>query len=267
VLLDGHSCNAGSAFNAAVGTITCTSAAVLSPQSGLVVVEYSANVSSSSVTFTYAANPTVTGVSPQTTIAAGGIPLTITGTGLALSSSTTIKFGAAAVLCTNSGLAGQTRTDTQLSCVTSALPLGAVQALTVVIDLAATTSSVTLQVVANPVAYSFDVVGTSLSTGPYSGGVPIAVVGANFTAVAGVAPDVSIDGVACAVSAVTATQILCTTGRGGAVSSSFAVVVTLGNWTASTGNTFTIAPDPTVTTFSPTVRARPAAPRPRPSGR
>ncbi len=211
-------------------TITCTTPTHAAGAVSVVVTNPEGQSGSATAyTFTNPV-PTVTAIAPAGGAAAGGTPVTITGTGFI--SGATVAIGG--VTCTSPTVVLPTR----ITCTTGAHGAGAV-------DVAVTTSGGT-GTLTNGYTYQAAPAVTSVSPngGPLAGGTVVTITGTNFTGGSGA----TFGGAACtAFTVVSNTSITCTTPAGsGAVN---VVVTATGSGTLTNGYTFRAAP--TVGSASP----------------
>jgi hypothetical protein len=182
--------------------------------------------------FTYVAQPTVTGVSPNSGTTAGGTAVTITGTNFVAGAGVT--FGGTAA--TNVAVLNSTT-------ITATTPAGSAGAVTVTVTVSGQSGSL-----ANGYTYVVAPTVTSVSpnNGPAAGGTSVTITGTNFAAGA----TVTFGGTgATNVAVVNSTTITATTpaGSAGAVT----VTVTVNGQSGSLTNGFTYVVPPTVTSVSP----------------
>ena len=182
--------------------------------------------------YTYVVVPTVTSVSPNNGAAAGGTPVTITGTNFAAGA--TVTFG---------GVAATSVVVVTSTTITAITPAGS-GVVTVTVTVSGQSGSLL-----NGFTYSVlpTVTGVSPSSGPTAGGTAVAISGSNFVAGATVTFGST---AATNVVVVSGTQITATTPAGAAG----AVTVTVTNPGAQSGslpNGFTYVVVPTVTGVSP----------------
>ncbi|MBS4096767.1 MAG: IPT/TIG domain-containing protein, partial [Sulfuricella sp.] len=183
--------------------------------------------------FTYAAAPTVTGISPSAGPTAGGTTTTITGANFT---------GATAV--TIGGVAATGVTVVNATTITATTPAGTAGAANVAVTTPGGTGTGTglFTYFAAPT-----VTGISPSAGPIAGGTAVTITGTNFTG----ATAVTIGGAAAtSISVVNATTITATTPAGTAGAAN--VTVTTPGGTDTGTSLFTYAAAPIVTAISPT---------------
>ena len=183
--------------------------------------------------FTYIAPPTVTSVSPNSGVPAGGTAVTITGTNFAAGA--TVKFGATAA--TNVVVVSGTQ-------ITATTPAGSAGAVTVTV----TNSNGLSGSLASAFTYVLPptVTGVSPNSGSTAGGTAVTITGTNFAAGATVKFGAT---AATNVVVVSGTQITATTpvGSAGAVT----VTVTVSGQAGSLATGFTYVVAPTVSSVSP----------------
>ena len=116
--------------------------------------------------FTYVVRPTVTSVSPNSGVAAGGTAVTITGTNFAAGA--TVTFGSASA--TNVVVVNSTT-------ITATTPAGSAGAVTVTVTVSGQSGSLT-----NGFTYVVPPTVTSVSpnNGPTTGGTVVTITGTNF---------------------------------------------------------------------------------------
>ena len=192
------------------------------------------SATSSADQFTYAAAPTVTGLSPTSGPAAGGTTVTISGTNLTGATAVTFGVIGAAPFTVNSA--------TQVT-VTSPAGSGTVDVtVTTPSGTSATSSADQFAYFAAPT-----VTGISPTSGPIAGSTPVTITGTNFTGATGV----TIGGAsATAVSVTNSTTIAATTPAGTAGARD--VVVTTPDGSGTGTGLFTYVAAPSVTGISPT---------------
>lgn len=236
-----------SGMSVLIGGVACTSVAVVSSNyascvtpagtagaKDVVLTNTDDETSTFSSGFTYAASPTVSGISPSLGSTAGGTTLTITGTGFV--SGATVTVGG--VACTSATVSS----STSLTCVTGARTAASVSAIVTNPDTQSSTAGGVFAYTNPPSPTSVNV-----SAGALAGGTSITITGTSFTNPAGV----TINGVICSSVTVTGTtQIDCTTGANPA--GTYDIVVTNSTLlTGSLSNAFTYQAAPTVTSISP----------------
>jgi len=193
--------------------------------------------STGTLTQTVAAAPTVTGLSPTSGPAAGGTPVTITGTGF--TGATGVDFGT---------VAATSFTFVSDTSITAVSPAG-----TGVVDVTVTTPGGTSATsAADQFTYAPTVTGLSPTSGPASGGTEVTITGTGFTGV----PTVDFGTTAATgVTVVNATTIMANSPAGTSTSVVDVTVTTpAGTSAKSTADefTYTVAVAPTVTGISPT---------------
>lgn len=197
-----------------------------------VAVTVSSHSGSLASGFTYFANPTVTGVSPNTGSTLGGTAVTITGTNFA--SGATVTFGSTAA--TNVVVASSTS-------ITATTPAGAVGAVTVTVTVNGHSGSLAtgFTYVATPT-----VTGVSPNTGTTAGGTAITITGTNFVSGATV-----IFGTASATSVVVSSSTTMTAVAPAGTAGAVTITVTVSGQSGSLASGFTYFATPTVTGVSP----------------
>ncbi len=226
----------GSAAATNVVVVSSTSITATTPagSAGAVTVTVTVSGQSGSLTngFTYVVKPTVTSVSPNSGVVAGGTAVTITGTNFA--SGATVTFGSTAA--TNVVVVNSTT-------ITATTPAGAAGAVTVTVTVSGQSGSLT-----NGFTYVVPPTVTSVSpnSGPTTGGTAVTITGTNFVSGATVTFG---SAAATNVVVVSSTTITATTpaGSAGAVT----VTVTVSGQSGSLASGFTYVVKPTVSSVSP----------------
>ena len=183
--------------------------------------------------FTYIAPPTVTSVSPNSGVPAGGAAVTITGTNFAAGA--TVKFGA--TTATNVVVVSGTQ-------ITATTPAGSAGAVTVTV----TNSNGLSGSLASAFTYVLPptVTGISPNSGSTAGGTAVTITGTNFVTGATVTFGSK---AATNVVVVSGTQITATTPAGSAGAVTVTVTVSGQSGSLATGFTYVVAP--TVSSVSP----------------
>jgi hypothetical protein len=185
--------------------------------------------------FTYS-GPTVSAVAPNSGPAAGGTPVTITGTNL--TGATGVKFGGAAA----TGLTGNTATQ-----ITATSPAGVG-----VVDVTVTTP---LGTSAANAGDKFTYIGpptvsaVAPSMGPVAGGTPVVITGTGLTGATAVKFGTT---QATGFTVTNGTQIAAMSPAGSAGIVDVTVTTPLGTSAINAGDNFTYVPAPTVVSLSPT---------------
>ena len=223
------------ATNVVVASATQITATTPAGSVGAVTVTVTVNSQNGGLTngFTYVAPPTVSSVSPNTGITAGGTAVTITGTNFAAGATVTFGGTAATTVAVVSG--------TQITATT---PAGSAGAVTVAVTNPGSLSASLTN------GYTYVVVPTvssvSPNNGPIAGSTAVTITGTNFAS--GATVTFGATG-ATNVVVVNATQITATTPAhaAGAVT----VIVTVNGQPGSLASGFTYNAPPTVTSVSP----------------
>ena len=184
--------------------------------------------------FTYVLSPTVTAVSPSAGPAAGGTPVTITGTNF--TGATAVKFGstAAASFTVNSSTS-----------ITATSPAGSGT-----VDVTVTTNGGTSQTTS---ADQFNYQGTPIVTnispasGPTGGGTVVTVTGTNFAS----ATTVKFGSTAGTSLTINSSTVITVVSPAGSGTVDITVTTPLGTSTANSNDRFTYQNGPTVTSISP----------------
>ncbi len=233
VIVGGNACTTVSVVS--VSAITCTTAAHLAGAVDVVVTNTDTQAATGSAIYTYAAAPTVTSVSPNGGLPAGGTNITITGTDF--TSGATVSVGG--VSCSSLTFVSAT----SLTCTTGA------HATPGSVNIVVTNADGQIGTAANAFTYRDAPTVTSISTsaGPLAGGTNISITGTGFVTGA----TVSVVGIACtSVSVNSASNITCTTAAKG-VAGSGNVVVTNPDTQFGTGaNLFTYQNPPSITSIT-----------------
>lgn len=230
----GSSC--GSVFVTSATSITCTTTARVAGTVNVTVTNVDTQTATIAGAFTYRAAPTITSVTPSAGALAGGTSVTISGTGFV--SGVTASFGGSNCAVTSSNA-------TTINCTTTSHGAGAVSVVVSNPDAQSATSAG---------AYTYQPAPTLTSASPagvnVSGGDPVTLTGTGFVAGA----TVLLGGVACPVSALTATSITCTSGvrAAGVVS---AVVTNADSQTVTLSSALIYLNPPTVSSVSPSAGA------------
>lgn len=242
VTIGGVNCSSVSVTNA--GQLTClTGVYGLEEEVDVIVTNSSGLEGSRADLFTYRNPPTVTSIIPGNGFASVATPVSITGTGfLPLVAGTSVSLG-------NTACTGVTvNSDTNITC--SAPPSGA-GVVTVTVtnpDTQTGFKASGYEYVSAPVVLS-----VSPSYGVNTGGTAVTITGAYFQTT--VDPTVLIGGVACAVTAASATSITCTSGDYSGTGVGYGLVNVLvtnvDTQVDDQPNAFTYRAQPTITSVSP----------------
>lgn len=184
--------------------------------------------------FTVVTPPTFTGTSPASVSAAGDTDIIISGGGFV--DGATVTVGGLACIPATVSNGGNT-----LTCPAPAGSPGS-KAIEVTNPDGGTVSAGNITYISAPTATEL-----SETSGPSAGNTEITITGTGFVSDA----TVTIGGVACVVSAVTATSVTCTTGAGMPLGEQD-LVVTNGDGGATAPLTFDVISSPTITGVSPT---------------
>jgi hypothetical protein len=201
---------------------------------GVIAVTNADTQSGSGSSYLYQDAPAITSVTPATSPVAGNQAITITGTGFLTGA--VVKIGNTS--CTSVTVVN----STTITCTTGSKSAGTY-------DLTVTNTDTQVGTLTSGFTYqgSPTISGVSPTLGDVSGGQIVTVSGTGFLAGA----TVTIGSASCAVSAVTATSITCTSGA--SVSGLYSVTVTNPDTqTGTRASSFRYIDAPTVTTVSPT---------------
>ncbi|MDI1314812.1 IPT/TIG domain-containing protein [Prosthecobacter sp.] len=212
--------------------ITCTAPAGTAGTASVLVTAPGGTNAANSL-YTYAAVPTVTGITPAGGPLGGGASVTITGTNFTGTTGVTLG-GAAATSVT-------VVSSTSITCTT---PAGSAGTASVLVTTPGGTNA------ANSFytyAAAPTVTGITPSGGPLSGGASVTITGTNFTGTSGV----TLGGTAATgVSVVSSTSLTCTTPAHSVGTAS--VLVTTPSGTNASNSLYTYVAAPTVTVIAPT---------------
>ncbi|WP_353063325.1 IPT/TIG domain-containing protein [Tunturibacter psychrotolerans] len=182
--------------------------------------------------FTYAAPPTVSGVSPNSGSTSGGTAVTVTGTNFA--SGSAVKFGSAAATSV---------TVVNSTTITATTPAGSAGAATATVTVNGQSGNL-----ASAFTYIVEPTVSSVSpnSGPVAGGTSVTITGTNFASGATVTFGST---AATAVTVVNSTTITATTPAGSAGATT--VTVAVNGQSGSLASAFTYIGQPTLTSVSP----------------
>jgi hypothetical protein len=215
----------GSALGITSDTATSITGTTPAGASGAAdVVVHTANGSATDVGgFTYAAVPTVAGISPNSGSTAGGTAVTITGTNLANATAVTVGGNPLVVATdTATSITGTTPTGSSGAAAVAATTFGGTA-----------TDSGAFTYVTSPT-----ITGVAPAAGPTAGGTPVVISGANLTG----ATSVTVGGITVVPTSDTATSIQVTTPPHAAGSVDVVVTTALGTTTDTGGYTYQAAP-------------------------
>ncbi|MBA4371352.1 MAG: hypothetical protein C0402_00650 [Thermodesulfovibrio sp.] len=218
-------------------TITATSPAGSAGTVDVTVTTPSGtSVTSSADQFTYAAAPTVTGISPTSGPTVGGTSVTITGTNFTGATSVTFAgFAATGVTVVNA---------TTITATTPAHAAGLVDvAVTTPGGTSATSASDQFTYIPAPTVISI-----SPTSGPLAGGTSVTITGTNFTG----ATAVRFGSTAAASFTINSATQITATSPAGTGTADVTVTTSGGTSATSSADQFTYIPAPTVTSISPT---------------
>jgi hypothetical protein len=219
----------------AAGSITATAPAEAAGTVDVTVTTSGGTSTSSSADkFTYAAVPTVSGVSPGTGPTSGGTAVTISGTNLAAAVS--VKFGTTTASVT---------TDTATA-ITATAPAESAAVVDVTVTTAGGTSTTSS---ADKFTYVVmpAVTGLSPSSGPTAGGSSVVIAGSNLSA----ATAIKFGSVNATITANSATSITATAPAEAAGIVDVTVTTSGGTSATSSADKFTYAASPTVSGLNP----------------
>ncbi|GHU07981.1 hypothetical protein FACS189431_3410 [Alphaproteobacteria bacterium] len=232
VTIDGQTCTV---TNVTTTSITCT-APTLSGGSLDVTVATIGGSATANSSVNYHDSPTANVPTPGSGVVAGGTLITITGTNFdTIAGNTTVSVGGNDCLI-------QSITAIQITCTTAGHSAGQVD-----VEVSTTGGSVTLQDAfqyLSPPSLS----SINPSSGPTGGGQSVTLTGADFDTITN-SNVVTIGGANCAITAISATTITCTTPAGAMGAKN--VVVTTGGGSDNLPGAYTYSPVPGVTSVNP----------------
>lgn len=222
-------------------TVVCTLASTPQHTTGPISINFAGTWVNSTANFTYSPLASISQVSPVQDIAIGGALVTFTGSNLGSSAnSLSITLGGS-TLCSP-----VTHTATSIVCRTTGFAAGTTGPITFLLDGRAVNVTQNFTFFANPAPASF-----SPNQGPQAGGITLTITGTGFTNAA-VTVTVTVGSATCKVSSVTDTTIICVVQAAHDTGASNQVSVVADGHSFAVAGTYSIATNPTVTSFSPT---------------